>query len=261
MNMMTISCFLQILKTDLIKYYKHTALDDVINKGIWTVCLLMIAAYVFPQMGMTQSYASFMAVSAVVSSSFWDAWGVTSQFVADLEANRVVQYYLTLPISAPFFFVKQIVFYILRCMVSSLLMIPISKLVLKDAFDLSNISLGKFTLAFVAGSLFCATLSLVMTSLVKGMSTIDNVSTRFLFPLWFFGGSQFAWHTLHTVSPVLSYVSLCNPLLYAMEAARVAFFGQEGFLPFRTCLLMLVIFSTLFGYVGAKRLMKRLDCA
>lgn len=261
MNSMTLHCLFQILKTDLIKYYKKTALDDLLNFAIWVVCVLTIAAYVFPQMGMTHSYAAFMAISTVVSISFWAAWGVTAQFVSDLEANRVVQYYLTLPISAKLFFAKQVLFYMLRSMVTSLMMIPLSKLVLMDAFDMSHVSIAKFVIAFSASSLFCATLSLLMTSLVKGMYAIDNVSMRFLFPLWFFGGSQFAWYTLHAVSPVLAYISLGNPLLYAMEATRAAFFGQAGCLPFWPCIGMLILFSLLFGYVGTRRLIKGLDCA
>lgn len=260
MNLLTLNCLFEILRTDLIKYYKKTFIDDVINKCIWVICILLISAYVFPQMGMTQSYASFMAISAIVSSSFWDAWGVTSQFVSDLESNRVVQYYLTLPVGAPLFFIKQILFYMLRSMISSLIMIPLSKLILLDLFDVSNVSWVKFAIAFLASSLFCATLSLLMTSLVKGMHAIDNVSMRFLFPLWFFGGSQFAWYTLHEVSPLLSYISLCNPLLYAMEATRVTFLGQSDCLPFWICIVMLILFSLLFGYLGTKRLIKRLDC-
>jgi hypothetical protein len=249
-----------VLNVDLYKYYRKTFLDDVINTAIWVCSSVLISAYVLPKMGMTVSYGAFIAISAIVSSSFWASWGITAQFVSDLEGNRVIIYYLTLPYKAWLFFVKQIIFYVIRSMGTSLVMIPMGKLVLQDRLDLSSIHLGKFIIAFLLMNLFCATLSLLMTSLVPGMYAIDNVSLRFLFPLWFFGGSQYSWHTLHITSELLSYVALANPLLYANEIMRVVFMGQSGHLPFWICGVMLLLFSMVFGFVGTKRLMRQLDC-
>jgi hypothetical protein len=259
-NYAAVASIWQVLKTDLYKYWKNTFLDDVINKGIWVGSIVLISAYILPQDGMNTSYGTLIAISSIVSSSFWDAWGVTAQFVSDLEGDQVVLYYLTLPFSAPLFFVKQIVFYLLRAMGPSLLMIPISKLILLDRLDLSSIYIGKFIIGFFVVNIFCATLSLLMTSLVRGMDAIDNVATRFLFPLWFFGGSQFSWHTLHVTSVVLSYIALANPLLYANEIMRVACMGQEGHLPFWLCIGILLVYSTILGVVGTRRLMRQLDC-
>jgi hypothetical protein len=259
-NKAIIRTFVEILKVDLYKYYKKTFFDDLINKIIWVVSVVGLAAYIWPQMGITQTFGALMAISAIVSCPFWDAWGVASQFVSDLEGNQVVQYYVSLPLPARLFFVKQVTFYTLRGMAAALFIVPLSKLILLERLDLSVVHLGKFIVIFVLSNIFCATMSLLMTSLVKGMYAIDNVSMRFLFPMWFFGGSQFAWSTLYSLSPAFAYLALLNPLLYAMEGMRVAFLGQSDCLPFWACAGMLCLFSTIFGYIGTKRLIRRLDC-
>jgi ABC-2 type transport system permease protein len=256
----TFSTFWHILKTDLFKYYKKTFKDHVINSIIWVTCSLVVSSYVWPKIGMSEEFGVFTALGCLVSCAFWDAWGVTAQFVSDIEGDRVIDYYLTLPLSSRLFFVKQIVFYMLRSMGVSFLMIPISKLILGSKLSFAHFSFGKFIIIFMITNIFCATLSLLMTSLVKDMNSIDNVSMRFLFPMWFFGGAQFSWMTMYAVSRYFAYFCLCNPLLYAMEAMRVAFIGQEGYLPFWPSILMLILFSIVCGYIGIRRLVRRLGC-
>ena len=209
---------------------------------------------------MTQGFGVFMALGTLVSCSFWDSWGVSAQFVSDIEGSREIDYYLTLPISSRLYFIKQIAFYTLRSMVPAALMVPLSKLILGYRLDFAQFTMGKFLIIFVMTNIFCATLSLLMTSLVRDMNSIDNVSIRFLFPMWFFGGSQFSWATFYAVSPYFAYFSLCNPLVYAMEAMHVAFLGQPGYLPFWSCIMMLVLFSFVFGSIGSRRLIRHLDC-
>ena len=260
MDLKTVFTFLLVLKTDLFKYYKKTFKDHLANSAIWVTCSLIISSYVWPKVGMTEEFGVFMALGFLVSSAFWDAWGVTAQFVSDLEGDRIIDYYLVLPLSSRLFFIKQMVFYMLRTMGVSLLMLPVSKLVLGGKMSFAHFSIGKFIIIFIVTNIFCATLSLLMTSLVKDMSSIDNVSMRFLFPMWFFGGSQFSWMTFHSVAPYFAYLNLCNPLLYAMEAMRVAFLGQAGYLPFWPSILMLLVFSAACGYIGTRRLVRRLDC-
>lgn len=260
MYTISMSTFWRALKTDLFKYYKKTFLDDIINKITWVSCSLIISTYIWPKVGMSEGFGVFMALGVLVSCSFWDAWGVTAQFVSDIEGDRVIDYYLTLPLSSRLFFIKQITFYALRSMVPSLLMIPISKIILGSRMNFAQFDAGKFIVIFIVTNIFCATLSLLMTSLVKKMSAIDNVSIRFLFPMWFFGGSQFSWMTFHSAAPYFAYINLCNPLLYAMEAMHVAFLGQAGYLPFWPSIFMLLLFSVACGYMGTRRLVRHLDC-
>jgi len=249
-----------MLKVDLLKFIKYSLFDDIINKLCWVTCTLIIATYIWPSIGMSAQFGSFMAIGTIVSCMFWDCWGLATQFVADLEGNRVIEYYLSLPVTAATYFIKQILFFAIRSAISAAIVIPFMKIMLWSSLDFSKITIFYFVIIFVAASFFCASLALLITSLVKNMHSIDNISIRFLFPMYFFGGSQFSWYTLLAVTPTLAYASLINPLMYAMEAMHVAFLGQTDYLPFGVSIGMLLIFTIAFGFIGARRLIKRLDC-
>ncbi len=250
----------QMLKVDLIKFVKYTLLDDIINKLCWVTCSLVIATYVWPHIGMSTQFGSFMAIGTIVSCMFWGCWGLATQFVADLEGNRVIEYYLSLPVTASSYFAKQIVFFAIRSAISAVIVIPFMKIMIWSSLDFSKIAILQFLVIFLMASFFCASLALLITSMVKNMHSIDNISIRFLFPMFFFGGSQFSWYTLFAVAPTLAYAALINPLVYAMEAMHVAFLGQANYLPFWSSITMLLIFTIGFGFIGTRRLIKRLDC-
>lgn len=254
------NCLWQILKVDLLKFVKYSLFDDIINKLCWVTCSLVIATYVWPQIGMSTQFGSFMAIGTIVACMFWDCWGLSMQFVADLEGNRVIEYYLSLPVTATGYFTKQIVCFAIRSAISAVIVIPFMKIMLWNSIDFSKIAIIQFLIVFVAASFFCASLALMITSMVKDMHSTDNISIRFLFPMYFFGGSQFSWHTLHAVAPGLSYAALINPLMYAMEAMHVAFLGQADYLPFWASIFMLLLFTVAFSWIGTRRLIKRLDC-
>lgn len=250
----------QLLKTDLFKFFRHSFADDIVNKSIWIGCTLIIATYIWPHIGMAESFGSFMGIGAIVSCMFWDCWGTSVQFVADLEGNNTTQYYLSLPIPAPWFFLKQAIFYAIRALIPAICILPLLKLILWNSLDISHIHLLPFMIVMITVSFFCGALGLFITSRVKDMNSIENIATRFLFPMWFFGGSQFSWYTLLKISPAIAYISFLNPLLYAMEAMHVVFLGQADYLPFWASIGMLWLFNIVIGIYGARSLMKRLDC-
>ena len=250
----------QLLKTDLFKFFRYSFFDDIVNKATWITCSLLIASYIWPHIGMSESFGTFIGIGSIVSCIFWDCWGVSVQFIADLDGNNTTQYYLSLPIAAPLFFLKQAVFYAIRALIPALCVMPLIKVVLWNRLDFSQVHFIPFMAIMITASFFGAALGLFITSRVKDMNSIDNISIRFLFPIWFFGGSQFSWHTLLKMSPTIAKISLINPLLYAMEAIRVVFLGQANYLPFWASIGALWAFNIAIGSYGAYSLIKRLDC-
>lgn len=260
---MTVSMFktaFNMMYLDLHKYYKKQFISDVINKTVWTICALVTAAYVWPKVGMSGNFGVFMAIGMIVSSAFWDVWGLSVQYVSDITGERVVDYYITLPIPTWLYFGTQITFYTCRSLVPSLIIMLLSKLILFSTFDLSIVCWWQAAIIIMLSTIFCSTFSLFVTSLVRDMDSVDNISMRFLLPMWFFGGSQFSWAMLQATVPLFAYINLFNPLIYAMEGVHVAFLGQAGYLQFWLCCMMLIIFSIVCAYTGARRLIKRLDC-
>ena len=250
--------FWQLLKTDLY-ILKQSAIDEIINSTIWFACVVVIFAYIFPHLGMDKDYGVFIAVGAIVSAVFWSAWTTSTVFIADFEGNKTITHFLTLPIPNTLVLIKQIIGYAIKSATTGILILPLAKLLLWNQLSLAQFSPFKFTLIFSAVSLFIGSLSLLMTSFVKNINYVSNISMRFLFPIWFFGGANYSWEILYNIYPTLAIALFANPLLHAMEGMRAAVLGQQGYLNFWICLPSLLGFTFLFGWLGIVRLKKRLD--
>lgn len=250
--------FWQLLKTDLTIYSKNVR-NSFINTTVWFGTFVVVVTYIFPQMGMMSTYGAFIAISAVASLPFWDIWTTTSLFVADLDGNRTLTYPLTLPLPNWMVLMRNVLYYAVRACVLALMVLPLGKLFLFWRLDLSQASWPKFALILVSSSMFIGAFSLFFSSLVKGMHAIENIAIRLLFPIWFFGGTQFSWQTCYAASKPIAYLSRINPLLYASEGIRAALLGQQGNLPYWQCVGVLWLTIVLFSWLSVVRLKKRLD--
>jgi len=251
---------MNLLKRDLFVYFKSIYLGDLLDNIIWAGTFMFIMAYVLPQIGLSATYGAFFAVSTIVSVAFWDTWNTTTQFIADLDGARTIEYYLTLPLPASLYFIKQICYFAIRAGALSLGILPIAKLILWNQFDLMHIALFKTLVIYVCSLFFCAIMSLIMASMVKNINNLGHVGIRTLFPMFSLGGTQYSWFTMYALSPWFAYISLVNPLLYATEGMHAAMLGQEGYLPFWLCVIMVSAFTLLIGWWSIMRMKRRLDC-
>lgn len=250
--------FWQLVKTDLL-ILKQVIIGRLIDTTIWVTSVIAVVSYIFPQLGMASSFGVFYAVGAILSCSFFEVFYTTFTFVADLEDDKLINYYLTLPIPSWLILVKHIVSFACKATPLALLVLPLSKLVLWYRLDLVNFSIMKFALIFISINILTGSISLFAASLVKDKNHIGGIWPRIMFPLWFFGGSQFSWYTIHAFSPAFGYGLLLNPLIYATEGVRVAVLGQAGYLPFWLCLGIIWVFTLLFTTISIWRLKKRID--
>ena len=252
--------FYNLLKKDVYVYFKNNYIGDLLDNMIWAGTFMFIMAYVLPQVGLSATYGAFFAVSTIVSVAFWDTWNTTTQFIADIDGARTIEYYLTLPLPASLYFIKQICYFALRAAALSLGIVPLAKIILWNQFSFSQVMFSKTIIIFIATVFFCATMSLIMASMVKNINNLGHVGIRTLFPMFSLGGTQYAWLTMYALSPWFAYVSLINPLLYATEGMHAAMLGQSGYLPFWICVMMVLIFTIVLGWLSIKRMKRRLDC-
>lgn len=251
--------FWELFKIDLV-IYKQVVIGEFIDVSIWLTTILVVTTYVFPKMGMTLNYGAIIAIGSIASCGFWSIWSTSTNFISDLGGNKTITYPLTLPISATLVFVKQAFGYVCRAAVPSIIILPLGKFILWNRLDLSQFSWIKFIVIFMAANIFIGFFSIFIASLIKDMNHISQVGVRILFPMWFLSGSQFPLKVMHQFSPLLANISFANPLLYAMEGMRAAVLGQDGSLSYWLCLVMLLFFIAVFGYLGILKLKKRLDC-
>ena len=139
-------------------------------------------------------------------------------------------------------------------------MFPIGKLLVFKGIDLSTISYPRLIAIFLTSQLFFGFFALWLASILKNLSGLNSLWLRYIAPMWMFGGYTFSWESAYQMNPTLGYFLLINPMIYVMEGMRAAVIGQEGYLPFWSCFIVLWGVILACASHAIYRLKRRLDC-
>lgn len=254
----TLQTFWALVQRDMAVFWP-TWKDRFINALIWSSLMISVFEYIMPKMGL-KGLGQFMACGAIASWGFFEVTENIAKFIADLEGERSISYYLTLPVPQWVVFARLAVTNALQAMFISVLFLPLFKLLLRDAFMLTHLSIIKFLAIFIMIHLFYGFFSLYIAARMSSLNELGNVWLRIVYPLWWLGCFQFSWKALQEISPRLAQVDLLNPIVYGMEGIRASIMGQADFLNIWVCCGMLVLFTGCAGVIGIRRLKKRLDC-
>lgn len=250
--------FKELLYTDLL-ILKHTIVDKLIDLFIWIVTMVLVNTYLMPAFGLSQDYSGFLIASLIGSAGLFEVYTSATNLISDFGGLNITSFYLTLPMPSWLVWIEKMAYFAINTTVVSILILPISKLLVWHQFSLAEFSLFKFILIFLLSNIFSAAFALWITTRIVGMEQIGSVWMRFVYPVWFLGGFQYSYEVLHQFNPWLAYVSLANPMLYIMEGTRAAVLGQHGSLNFWLCCVMLMLFTVACSWHGLKRLKTRLD--
>ncbi len=248
----------ELVKLKLVNAYQ-LLLDKLINIYIWAGCTIFVSGYLMQSFGLSQGFGAFLLGGVLASVGIFELYGNAISFVADLEGDCTLRYYLTLPTHSITVLCSHVIYYTLVSSIVTASCIPFIKMILMDKFDLSLISWPKITFFLILVNLVCAAGTLLVASLVPSMDKFDTLWTRIVFPLWMLGGFQFSWGTVYTFNPILAYFFLLNPFIYMSEGMRNALLGNNETIPFWICSAVLGITLTLFSYSSYTLLKKRLD--
>lgn len=231
--------------------------SQLINFYIWAFCSLIVMGYIMQEFGLAADYGSFQLATVMGTVGLFQVYGNSFRLIVDFEGDRHVSYLLTLPVNPSVVWWSMICAYSLMGIILSILMLPFGKLLLFNSFSLATISWFKFAVILILANIFYGVFTFTVTAHVGDMSKMENVWSRFIFPMWFLGGFQFSWASIYKLSPVLAYILLCNPIMFIMEGTRAAVLGAPDCLPWGLCCLALTGF-TVVGWFYAQYKMKRL---
>ena len=257
--------YLQTLKYLFLRSIKITnpgLKDKMINSLVWSVLNIIIFAYVMPSMGLDKNFGTFMVATMPASCAFFTTINSLYALLNDITGEGSnLTYELILPMPQWLVFTKYAFENMYQALAVSAMIIPIGKILLWNDFSLQYFSFFKFYFLLCIASIFFGFFSIFIASITKDIySGLDNVWIRVIFPMWFLGGFQFSWKTLYGISPIIASLSLLNPLTYALEGGRAAALDPALSIPYWYCIGALLIFTSIFGYIGIQNLKKRLDC-
>ena len=233
----------------------------LIDMLVWPTTASIVFGYIMPKLtNVAPNYGAFVLMGAIITIATVSALDNATQIISDFENKRVIDYYLTLPISPSLFFIKQAISISLKSLIFTLPIFPLGKIVLLSRFSLANLSLMKFILMYLNINIFIGFFALWVISWVKNETTMIHVWLRLYNPMMWFGGLLFSWIQIYNAIPLISYIMLINPMTYAIEGLRASVLGQVDFLNFWICFFMLLFFTFIVALVSVKKLLIRLDC-
>lgn len=247
-----------MLATDL-RVLSRTVIDKIIDLLIWVISATAVTVYLLPSFGIEASYGAFLIVGSAASAGLFEQYSSATQLVSDFDGNRIISFYLTLPLPSWLVLIAYMLFYLINAFVLGFCVIPICKLLFWHHFSLANLSSIQYIVMIILASLFYATFTLWLGGTVASLERIGSAWMRFVYPLWVFGGYQYSYAVLAEKNPWFAYASLINPQLYIMEGMRAAVLGQEGYLNFWLCAGMTLFFSFICGAHAIIKIKRRLD--
>lgn len=236
-----------------------TITNKLINFYIWAGCSMLVSGYLMQAFGLSKDYGAFQLGGILASVGLFELYGNAISFVADIEGDRTISYYLTLPGSVLTVLCSYICYYLFITVSMCLAVLPLAKLILLDRFVLANICWTKLIFFTLLINLVFATATILLSALVPAMDKFDILWIRFIFPLWFLGGFSFSWISIYQKIPVLSYIMLLNPITYTTDGIRNSLLGSNSCIPFWISCTVLIFLEILIGYFAYKALKKRLD--
>ena len=252
--------FFYLIYRDLL-ILKKDFWDTFIDMLVWPTIASIIFGYIMPQISnVGPNYGGFVLLGAIITIATVSALDSATQIISDLDNNRLIDYFLTLPISPSLFFVKLATSITLKSLILTLPIFPLGKLLLLKRFSLLHLSFIKFCMMYLCITFFIGFFALWIVSWVKHQDAIIHVWLRLYNPMMWFGGILFSWKQIFETIPLISYLMLLNPVTYAIEGLRASVLGQENFLNYWICLVVLLVYTIFIATISVRRLHKRLDC-
>ena len=249
-----------LLRRDL-RIFNQTFWGKFVNICFMMATMIIAFSYFLPAQGLRAGYGPFVLVGVIAQVGFYDIMSKVTQLIIDMEGDKTILHTLSLPLPSWLVFFQIGLSWSLNSLIISAILFPLGKLFLFFQFDLSAINYLNLLPIAVINNMFFGFFALWITSIIKNMASLGNLFPRIINPLFMFGCFMYSWQTAFTMSPILGYLSLSNPLVYVMEGMRAAILGQDGSLPFWYSFGALTLFTLFFAWDGIRRLQRRLDCA
>lgn len=233
--------------------------DNFLDSLIWPSALIAMNGYVMPAAGMPANYGAFITVSMLIIMGSYTAWSAAFIIATDLAVEQTISYELTLPLPYWMVWLEKGLYLSLKAGIFNITSLIAGKIIMGSHFDLSYFSWWKFIVIYSLSSLFFGMFALWSTVFTDSVEAHSRLDLRLVGPLFYINGFLTSWHMMNKVSPMLGAITLCMPWTYAYEGTRVAILGQEGYIPFHVCVIMLCVFSLIFSIRAIQLFKQRMD--
>jgi ABC-type multidrug transport system permease subunit len=251
--------FLRLLWFD-VRFLGKDFWDNFLDSLIWPTALIAVNGYVMPAAGMPANYGAFITVSMLIIMGSYTAWSAAFVIATDLAGEQAISYELTLPLPYWMVWLEKGIYLSIKAGTFNITSFLAGRIILGPHFDMTNFSWWKFITIYTLSSLFFGMFSLWSTVITKTVEAHTRLDLRLVGPMFYITGFSASWEMMNSVSPTLGIITICMPWTYAYEGTRAAILGQNGFLSFELCTIMITMFLLLFTLMAIWLFKRRMDC-
>lgn len=248
---MNIKTFLAMLARDA-----HVARRNALTLAFQILLQPMLIVFVFGRVLtvsglMSMQYKALLLPGIIALSMIMcGTWAVTMPLISEFQFTKEIEDRLLAPMDLQWLAIEKVVAGMIQALVAGLFVIPCAWLVMGNV-SLVGIDIGMFVLMALLASCLSATLGLVLGCSV-GQQQVGLMFSMVMAPMIFFGCTYYPWAALAKF-PILKWVVLVNPLVYASEGFRSALVPQSPHLPRMAILAALVAFNAAFLWLGLRK--------
>lgn len=233
---------------------------ELFDTSIWVSLSVICNGYVMPKLGTSLSYGALLSIGQLVSCGIFLMYHSSNGLVGSFFNDKAIAHELMLPVPSWMIFARRTVSLTIKAIILSSIVLPLSKLILGSRIDLLNINFLKFSLGFFLVNFFAGCGAIFLASVNSGDKYSSRVWVRYVYPLWFLGGSIFPFGAMNAAFPFFGKILLLNPIVYATELMRAATLGAGShYLSFSVSATILFLYSIGLFWVGFFKLRKRFD--
>lgn len=235
--------FWALLRRDL-TVMKKTLVSDLIDAIIVMILSIITFGKLLPLIGLKPSLIAPLYIGSnlffiIVSRGY--AFALNIIYKITFEGLGILSYQLTLPIDRKWLFAEYVIYFIIETSILTLPLLLIGTFILSTMIPLTIHSWFLFLCMYLLMLIFLGIFFIASAFAYTFDWFKANLWVRRIDFLLVLSSTFFPWQTVYEFSPKLSYLMLLNPVTYAMEGMRAAFFGTPTLLPLWVCFVMLII--------------------
>lgn len=235
----------------------HVARRNLIPTLIQNLLQPLLLTFVFGRVltssgMMSGSYKNILLPGVMaLSMTFSGIWAVAMPLISEFQFTKEIEDRLLAPMDTGWLAVEKVVAGMIQAIVSGLVVIPAAWLTLGSGVNLSNWHPAEFITMCLLMALFSAAGGLLMGVSV-GQTQIGLMFSMVLTPMIMFGCAYYPWSAL-SAFPVLKYIVLINPVVYASEGLRGALVPQVPHMPAVATIGALLLIDLLLMALGVAK--------
>lgn len=232
---------------------RRNLLPTLIQNLLQPLLLTFVFGRVLTSSGMMSgSYKNILLPGVMaLSMTFSGIWAVAMPLISEFQFTREIEDRLLAPIDTGWLAVEKVVAGMIQAIVSGLVVIPAAWLTLGSGVNLGNWNPAAFVVMCLLMALFSAAGGLLMGVSV-GQTQIGLMFSMVLTPMIMFGCAYYPWSALGAF-PVLKYLVLINPVVYASEGLRGALVPQVPHMPEIVTIGALLLIDVLLMAMGVAK--------